>query len=329
MVPGVTDGSSPTSHHATTSPSAPPATPSTTDSVSNWRTSRPRPAPIAERTASSRWRAAPRASNRFATLALAMRSTKPTAPTSTSSAGRTPATISSCRLTSCIDGFGASSAPGPPSGPPPGLPPGPRGPRGIGTRCRIVVPSASACEIATPSFRRAIAGNAITRRSFGFVLAGSTTNGVQISTSRFGNSKVCGSTPTTVCCAPSSTIARPTMFGSRLKRFVQAASLRSATWFAPGRSVPGSNSPPSIGTARSIGKSAGDTIAPLIRTGSPRPVSVYARLPYAAMPSSVSLDSRHVWNVSFVMNAPARPPRGPPRSPGRRSATRTSRSAPG
>ena len=51
------------------------------DSVSSWRTIRKRLAPSATRTASSRRRASPRASSRLATLAHAISSTRPTAPT--------------------------------------------------------------------------------------------------------------------------------------------------------------------------------------------------------------------------------------------------------
>ena len=53
---------------------------STTLSVSSCRMMRRRPAPSAERTASSRERAVARASSRLATLAQQIRSTKPTTP---------------------------------------------------------------------------------------------------------------------------------------------------------------------------------------------------------------------------------------------------------
>ena len=45
----------------------------------NWRSSRPRPAPSAVRTANSRWRVSARASSRFARFAHAISSTNPTA----------------------------------------------------------------------------------------------------------------------------------------------------------------------------------------------------------------------------------------------------------
>lgn len=65
---------------ASTTPTTAPARASSTLSVSSWRTMRPRPAPIAVRTAISRLRSAARASIRFATFAHAMSSTKATAP---------------------------------------------------------------------------------------------------------------------------------------------------------------------------------------------------------------------------------------------------------
>ena len=60
---------------------APPAIARSALSVSSWRTSRPRPAPSAARTAISGCRAPPFArACRFATFAQAMSSTNPTAP---------------------------------------------------------------------------------------------------------------------------------------------------------------------------------------------------------------------------------------------------------
>ena len=56
-------------------PPAPPSANSSTLSVTSWRTSRPRPAPMARRTAISRVRPEARARRTFATLALAISST--------------------------------------------------------------------------------------------------------------------------------------------------------------------------------------------------------------------------------------------------------------
>ena len=69
-----------TPHTEKSSPSAPPTSASSRLSVSNCRTRRQRLAPSAVRTASSLCREEARTSRRFATLAHAMRSTKPTAP---------------------------------------------------------------------------------------------------------------------------------------------------------------------------------------------------------------------------------------------------------
>ena len=76
-------------------PRTPPHPASSTLSVSSWRTTRPRAAPIAERTANSRWRPAARASSRLATFAHAISSTSATAPNSTSSAVRTSPVVAS------------------------------------------------------------------------------------------------------------------------------------------------------------------------------------------------------------------------------------------
>ena len=69
-----------------TTPIAPPTIDSIRLSASSWRSSRLRLAPIAVRMAISFCRAAARASSRLAMLAHAISSTKPTAPSSTSSA---------------------------------------------------------------------------------------------------------------------------------------------------------------------------------------------------------------------------------------------------
>ena len=82
-----------------TTPNAAPATPPASErimlSVNNCRMIRPRPAPIAARIAISRRRPTARASNRFATLAQAISSTKLTAPRSTSREDRTLLTSAS------------------------------------------------------------------------------------------------------------------------------------------------------------------------------------------------------------------------------------------
>ena len=82
---------------ARATPSAPPASPSTSASVTSCRASRPRPAPSAVRTASSRDLAVARTSIRFATFTQAIRNTSETAPSRTESAVRTPDTRLSAR----------------------------------------------------------------------------------------------------------------------------------------------------------------------------------------------------------------------------------------
>ena len=69
--------------HAIRRPAAAPAAASIALSTSSWRTIRPRPAPIARRSAISRVRVAPRASSRFATLTQAIRRTSVTSASAT------------------------------------------------------------------------------------------------------------------------------------------------------------------------------------------------------------------------------------------------------
>ena len=71
------------------SPSTPPATDSSTLSVSSCRMMRPRDPPIAARIAISLRRPVARTSSRFATFEQAIRRTKLTAPPRTSSEDRT------------------------------------------------------------------------------------------------------------------------------------------------------------------------------------------------------------------------------------------------
>jgi hypothetical protein len=82
-------------HAATRSPDAPPANDTTMLSVSICWTTRERVAPTARRTDSSFWRLAARARSSVATFAQAMNITNTTAPSSTSSAGRTSPTNAS------------------------------------------------------------------------------------------------------------------------------------------------------------------------------------------------------------------------------------------
>ena len=90
---GMSAGASATSRRtpatARPAPSAAATTASSSPSAANWRIMRSPLAPSAVRTATSRRRALPRASSRFATFAHATSSTSPTADSSTRSAGRT------------------------------------------------------------------------------------------------------------------------------------------------------------------------------------------------------------------------------------------------
>ena len=79
-----------------TSPIAPPITDSATLSVSSCRMIRPRPAPMAARSATSRLRAVARTSSRFATLAQAISRTNATAALRISSVGRAFLTNTCC-----------------------------------------------------------------------------------------------------------------------------------------------------------------------------------------------------------------------------------------
>ena len=87
MPRGLRASSASTDQVATRRPRTPPRTANRTASASTCRTRRHRVAPRAARTATSRCRVAARARKRLATLAQAMRSTNPTAPHRSRSAG--------------------------------------------------------------------------------------------------------------------------------------------------------------------------------------------------------------------------------------------------
>ena len=96
MLSGADATSASTPQNASSRPTAPPASAMSTLSVSSCWTIRPRLAPSAVRSAISLRRDAARASSRFATLAHAISSTRPTAPSRTKSARPVSPTISSC-----------------------------------------------------------------------------------------------------------------------------------------------------------------------------------------------------------------------------------------
>ena len=91
-------------------PRKPPVSESARLSVSSWRMIWKRPAPSAARVASSRFLAEARTSRRLATLAQAMRRTRPTAPSRTSRGCRVSPTIDSCRDAHCEAILWAESA---------------------------------------------------------------------------------------------------------------------------------------------------------------------------------------------------------------------------
>ena len=93
-----------------TRPSAPPANDSIKLSVSSCCMMRQRPAPSATRTASSRRRPVARINSKFATFAHAISSTKPTAPSATSSVGRAWRTSASCSVIALKPAVGCIAA---------------------------------------------------------------------------------------------------------------------------------------------------------------------------------------------------------------------------
>ena len=143
-------GASPTRNQASASPSAPPIADSSRLSVSSWRVSRPRLAPIAARTVSSRCRARPRDRQRLATFAHAISSTQATPAARTSSAARTREVISSTMPRTCTTG-----------GPP--MPNNRFAAIGRMVDRAAAVPSASACAGLMPGRNRATAQNTLIR----------------------------------------------------------------------------------------------------------------------------------------------------------------------
>ena len=139
-VPCASEASACVPHELNQAPNAPPISARIRLSVSNCRTRPPRVAPTAIRTAISRLRPKARDSRRLATLAHAINSTSDTAANRTSTAVRTPDTISSCRLPACTTSPGSES-----------------GIFGFSARYSADRRSRSACAVPTfkPGFRRA------------------------------------------------------------------------------------------------------------------------------------------------------------------------------
>ena len=209
-----TEGSIETSASVITRASANPATPparnNSVDSTSICRINRPRPAPIASRTASSRRRAVARASRTPATFAHAMASTSATSPISTAMNA-------------------ATGAPSPGSGdeaatasPLPRLAAG----NSVSSARPMLASSSRACVTETPGFRRApITIHALSRLVSSVCRAESSPTMVS-GTHRSPVSTVVpwkpsGVTPITVNGRPFNWSVCPTIPGSPLKRRIQ------------------------------------------------------------------------------------------------------------
>lgn len=290
---GTSVGAACTIPAATARPRAPPTALSTTLSVSNWPTMRPRPAPSARRTANSRRRAFPRTSSSPATFAHASSKTSPVAVVNIRSAGRNGAPTSSCNGVTRASRFALHVA-------------GSAGP----ARSRIARTSASACRGDTPRRRRPIARNplASTAPPGSGASSGRTTNGVQRSDVPNPNSNPAESTPATACGSPSSSTTSPTTSGSDANRFVHTSWLSSATRGAPSTASKFAKSRPSCGSARSTAKNEGDTCAPTKLVGPRAPSTTKARGAHAASCSNdrASSRSRSRWPLDSREDAPGK-----------------------
>jgi hypothetical protein len=236
-------------------PSTPPRSASVPLSVRSWRTRRPRPAPSALRTASSRVRAEPRTSSRLATLTQAIRRRSPTAATAAHTVARASPVTSSGR--GVRTGFI---------------------PRSAGGRCgsverRNAAASSRARRAATPGRRRPTRSKTMTSAgcaSASSVAGKAGSTGAQTS-ARCGYSKPRGITPTTVNRLPFHSRARPTAAGSPPKRLCQSPWLITITGAAPGTSSAGSRVRPWTGTTPSSGKKP--PVTQVARRASGRPAS--------------------------------------------------------
>ena len=179
--------SRPTIQNARPSPSAAPIPPRSNDSTTSWRTTRPRLAPSAARSAISRARPVACASNRLTRLTAAMRSRHPTAPIRIHSARRVVSLASHS-----LDGWVTMSNPL--------LTSGKRSRSTRATRER----SACACAGVTPARSRPIADTSrLSRSSFAVRTSGTNTSPAS------SNGVPCGSTPTMMNGFPSSVIDLP------------------------------------------------------------------------------------------------------------------------
>ncbi len=251
--PSATSASTP--QCASSSPVAPPAAASSRLSVSSWRMSRRRPAPSAARSAISLRRPAARVIWRFATLTHAMRSTDPTAPSRTRSAGLiSPANCSRSGTTLTphplsTSGYCASS------------------------RAAMVSISLRARSTVTPGLRSAAADSERPRLAArcSSVSASGTHTSAGLPLREFSlmnHLKSGGMTPTTVTTSPSSVTALPTTSGAPPKRRCHSPWLMTATFARPSASSPGSSVRPSAGRAPSSRKRLGVAACAATSSGS-------------------------------------------------------------
>ena len=250
---GAASGSSRTSVHASARPAAPPAADSTRLSVRSCRTSRERLPPSAARIVSSRWRAAPRESSRFAMLAQAMSSTRATALASTRIAGRTVSVRSStsgrARTTTAPPRPKKNSVDG-----------------GRGMLRAAAVPSASACSGVAPGRSRPSVVKTTVR--FAWSASAGMAAGIQNSTRGFGNASSGRAIPTMVRRSPSISRVRPTVAGSAANRSRHTRSLSTTAGGAPAASSPSRKKRPIAGVTRNKRNTDGETVAPCRREGS-------------------------------------------------------------
>ena len=191
-------------------PSAPPRSDSTRLSVSSWRTIRRRPAPSADRTASSRSRAVARASSRLATFAQQISSTKPTTP-------RNSIEVSLRSLPIMVSCIGSSATPRP------ALVCGNSRARPSATAAR----SACAAWMADARLHAADDLQRYAPRARGGMLANGRIAHMLVRP-RIWNSF--GTTPTTVKGIPSSLIRCPMIDGSRSKRVARSPRSARPRW---------------------------------------------------------------------------------------------------
>ncbi len=242
----------PSAHHASNNPQTPPRSDRTTLSASSWRTSLPRPAPSAARTASSRWREVARASSKFATLAHAMRRTKATAPARTRRAGRTsPVSCSRTGTTRDVQPVLKSG--------------------------NICVSCADTCVMSSCARSALMPGlsrpTTMSDRPRGVRDCAVKPIGNQTSTFLSRNEKPGGITPTTVYGVPWDTIGRSRIVGSAPNRRLHKRSLMTTTralgWFSSAV-----NPRPMPGETPRIGNSSAEIDCAWSSSGSPPPVTV-------------------------------------------------------